>query len=202
MGGAQPLAATMAGASMIAVECQPSRIEMRLRTRYLDAEAKTIDEALEIVDRSHKAGKPISSACSATPPKSSPNWWRAASARMWSPTRPRPMIRSTAICRPAGRWRNGKRRAKRNPKSVELAAKQSMATHVKAMLDFHRMGVPTLDYGNNIRQMAKDVGVADAFAFPGFVPAYIRPLFCRGIGPFRWARCPATPRTSTRPTPG
>jgi urocanate hydratase len=92
-------------------------------------------------------------------------------------------------------------RRERDPKAVEKAARASMAVHVRAMLDFHRAGVPTVDYGNNIRQMAKEEGVADAFDFPGFVPAYIRPLFCRGIGPFRWAALSGDPRTSTRPTP-
>ncbi|WP_439572308.1 urocanate hydratase [Phreatobacter sp.] len=193
MGGAQPLAATMAGASMIAVECQPSRIEMRLRTRYLDAEAKTIDEALEIVDRSHKAGKPISVGLLGNAAEVFPDMVARG-------IRPDVVTDQTSAhdpingYLPAGwtlaQWEEAR---ERNPKSVEVAAKQSMATHVKAMLDFHRMGVPTLDYGNNIRQMAKDMGVADAFDFPGFVPAYIRPLFCRGIGPFRWASLTGNP---------
>ncbi|MBL8570892.1 MAG: urocanate hydratase [Phreatobacter sp.] len=193
MGGAQPLAATMAGASMIAVECQPSRIEMRLRTRYLDAEAKTIDEALEIVERSHKAGKPISVGLLGNAAEIFPEMVARG-------IRPDVVTDQTSAhdpingYLPAGwslaQWEEAR---ERNPKSVEVAAKQSMAVHVKAMLDFHRMGVPTLDYGNNIRQMAKDVGVADAFDFPGFVPAYIRPLFCRGIGPFRWASLTGNP---------
>jgi urocanate hydratase len=193
MGGAQPLAATMAGASMIAVECQPSRIEMRLRTRYLDAEAKTIDEALEIVDRSHKAGKPISVGLLGNAAEVFPDMVARG-------IRPDVVTDQTSAhdpingYLPAGwtlaQWEEAR---ERNPKSVEVAAKQSMAIHVQAMLDFHRMGVPTLDYGNNIRQMAKDMGVADAFDFPGFVPAYIRPLFCRGIGPFRWASLTGNP---------
>ena len=193
MGGAQPLAATMAGASMIAVECQPSRIEMRLRTRYLDAEAKTIDEALEIVERSHKAGKPISVGLLGNAAEIFPEMVARG-------IRPDVVTDQTSAhdpingYLPAGwslaQWEEAR---ERNPKSVEVAAKQSMAVHVKAMLDFHRMGVPTLDYGNNIRQMAKDVGVVDAFDFPGFVPAYIRPLFCRGIGPFRWASLTGNP---------
>jgi urocanate hydratase len=193
MGGAQPLAATMAGASMIAVECQPSRIEMRLRTRYLDAEAKTIDEALEIVDRAHKAGKPVSVGLLGNAAEIFPEMVARG-------IRPDVVTDQTSAhdpingYLPAGwslaQWEEAR---ERNPKSVELAAKQSMAVHVKAMLDFHRMGVPTLDYGNNIRQMAKDMGVADAFDFPGFVPAYIRPLFCRGIGPFRWASLTGNP---------
>ncbi len=193
MGGAQPLAATMAGASMIAVECQPSRIEMRLKTRYLDAEARTIDEALEIVDRSHKAGKPISVGLLGNAAEIFPEMVARG-------IRPDVVTDQTSAhdplngYLPAGwslaRWEEAR---ERDPKAVEAAAKQSMATHVQAMLDFHRMGVPTLDYGNNIRQMAKDMGVADAFDFPGFVPAYIRPLFCRGIGPFRWASLTGDP---------
>jgi urocanate hydratase len=193
MGGAQPLAATMAGASMIAVECQPSRIEMRLKTRYLDAEARSIDEALEIVDRSHKAGKPISVGLLGNAAEIFPEMVRRG-------IRPDVVTDQTSAhdplngYLPAGwslaQWEEAR---ERNPKAVEAAAKESMATHVRAMLDFHRMGVPTLDYGNNIRQMAKDMGVADAFDFPGFVPAYIRPLFCRGIGPFRWASLTGNP---------
>jgi urocanate hydratase len=193
MGGAQPLAATMAGASMIAVECQPSRIEMRLKTRYLDAEAKTIDEALEIVERSHGAGKPISVGLLGNAAEVFPEMVARG-------IRPDVVTDQTSAhdplngYLPAGwslaQWEEAR---ERDPKSVEAAAKQSMATHVRAMLDFHRMGVPTLDYGNNIRQMAKDMGVADAFDFPGFVPAYIRPLFCRGIGPFRWASLTGDP---------
>ncbi len=193
MGGAQPLAATMAGASMIAVECQPSRIEMRLKTRYLDAEAKTIDEALEIVERSHRAGKPISVGLLGNAAEVFPEMVARG-------IRPDVVTDQTSAhdplngYLPAGwslaQWEEAR---ERDPKSVEAAAKQSMATHVRAMLDFHRMGVPTLDYGNNIRQMAKDMGVADAFDFPGFVPAYIRPLFCRGIGPFRWASLTGDP---------
>jgi len=193
MGGAQPLAATMAGASMIAVECQPSRIEMRLKTRYLDAEARTIDEALEIVDRSHKAGKPISVGLLGNAAEVFPEMVARG-------IRPDVVTDQTSAhdplngYLPAGwslaRWEEAR---ERDPKAVEAAAKESMANHVRAMLDFHRMGVPTLDYGNNIRQMAKDMGVADAFDFPGFVPAYIRPLFCRGIGPFRWASLTGDP---------
>jgi urocanate hydratase len=193
MGGAQPLAATMAGASMIAVECQPSRIEMRLKTRYLDAEARTIDEALEIVERSHKAGRPISVGLLGNAAEIFPEMVARG-------IRPDVVTDQTSAhdplngYLPAGwslaQWEEAR---ERDPKAVEVAAKQSMATHVRAMLDFHRMGVPTLDYGNNIRQMAKDMGVADAFDFPGFVPAYIRPLFCRGIGPFRWASLTGDP---------
>jgi urocanate hydratase len=198
MGGAQPLAATMAGASMIAVECQPSRIEMRLRTRYLDEKAASIDEALEIIARSHRAGRPVSVGLLGNAAEIFPEMVARG-------IRPDVVTDQTSAhdpingYLPAGwtlaQWEEAR---ERNPKSVEIAAKQSMATHVKAMLDFHRMGVPTLDYGNNIRQMAKDMGVADAFDFPGFVPAYIRPLFCRGIGPFRWASLTGNPEDIAR----
>ena len=148
MGGAQPLAATMAGASCLAVECRPSSIEFRLRTGYVDVQARDLDDALAIIDRAGRERKPLAD---------------------WDTRR------------------------ERDPKAVEHAAKRSMAEHVRAMLAFHRTGVPTVDYGNNIRQMALEEGVADAFSFPGFVPAYIRPLFCRGVGPFRWVALSGDP---------
>src|SRR6185312_12243547 len=187
MGGAQPLAATMAGASMIAIECQPSRIEMRLKTRYLDAKAASIDEALAIIERSHKKGKPVSVGVLGNAAEILPDLVRRC-------VRPDAVTDQTSAhdpvngYLPAG-WTLAEWEARRgdDPKGVERAAKQSMAAHVRAMLAFWRGGVPTFDYGNNIRQMAKEAGVADAFDFPGFVPAYVRPLFCRGIGPFRWA---------------
>jgi urocanate hydratase len=193
MGGAQPLAATMAGASMIAVECKPSSIEFRLRTGYLDEKAASVDEALEIIDRAHKAGKAVSVGVLGNAAEVFPDMVARG-------IRPDVVTDQTSAhdplngYLPAGRtlaeWEE---RRERDPAGTIEAAKQSMATHVRAMLDFHRMGVPTLDYGNNIRQMAKDMGVADAFDFPGFVPAYIRPLFCRGIGPFRWAALSGDP---------
>jgi urocanate hydratase len=193
MGGAQPLAATMAGASMIAVECKPSSIEFRLRTRYLDTKAGSIDEALEIIDRHHKAGKAVSVGVLGNAADVFPDMVRRG-------IRPDVVTDQTSAhdplngYLPAG-WtlEEWDERKLSDPDGVTKAAKASMATHVRAMLDFHRMGVPTLDYGNNIRQMAKDMGVADAFDFPGFVPAYIRPLFCRGIGPFRWAALSGDP---------
>lgn len=193
MGGAQPLAATMAGASMIAVECKPSSIEFRLRTRYLDTKASTIDEALEIVQRSHANGKPISVGLLGNAAEIFPEMVRRG-------IRPDVVTDQTSAhdplngYLPAGWTLDQWERAKEaDPRSVEAAAKASMAEQVRAMLAFHRMGIPTLDYGNNIRQVAKDMGVADAFDFPGFVPAYIRPLFCRGIGPFRWAALSGDP---------
>jgi urocanate hydratase len=193
MGGAQPLAATMAGASCLAVECQPSRIEMRLRTGYLDTQAGTIDEALAILDTAKKAGKPVSVGLLANAADVYPDLVRRGVC-------PDAVTDQTSAHDPINgylpqgwslaQWEEGR---ERDPKAVERAARASMAVHVRAMLDFHRAGVPTFDYGNNIRQMAKEEGVADAFDFPGFVPAYIRPLFCRGVGPFRWAALSGDP---------
>jgi urocanate hydratase len=193
MGGAQPLAATMAGASMLAVECQPSRIEMRLRTGYLDTEAKNLDEALQMIERSCRARKPLSIGVLGNAAEIFPELVRRG-------VKPDAVTDQTSAHDPLNgylpkdwtlaEWFS---RRESDPKGVEKAAKASMAEHVRAMLDFWRAGVPTLDYGNNIRQMAKEEGVADAFDFPGFVPAYIRPLFCRGIGPFRWAALSGDP---------
>jgi urocanate hydratase len=193
MGGAQPLAATMAGASMIAVECKPSSIEFRLRTRYLDMKAGSVDEALSIIDDHHRQGKAVSVGVLGNAAEVFPDLVSRG-------IRPDVVTDQTSAhdplngYLPAG-WTlaEWEERKLSDPAGVTQAAKASMATHVRAMLDFHRMGVPTLDYGNNIRQMAKDMGVADAFDFPGFVPAYIRPLFCRGIGPFRWAALSGDP---------
>ncbi|SIQ09313.1 urocanate hydratase [Bosea sp. TND4EK4] len=193
MGGAQPLAATMAGASMIAVECKPSSIEFRLRTRYLDEKADSIDEALKIVEAAHAKGKAVSVGVLGNAAEIFPDMVRRG-------IRPDVVTDQTSAhdplngYLPAG-WtlEEWEERKERDPAGTIEAAKRSMAEHVKAMLDFQRMGVPTLDYGNNIRQMAKDMGVANAFDFPGFVPAYIRPLFCRGIGPFRWAALSGDP---------
>ncbi|MCW4460118.1 urocanate hydratase [Sphingomonas sp. BT-65] len=190
MGGAQPLAATMAGASCLAVECQPSRIEMRLRTRYLDRAANNIDEALEIIRTSDK---PVSVGLLGNAAEVLPELVRRG-------VRPDIVTDQTSAhdpvngYLPAG-WTLDEWFTKREtaPHEVEKAARSSMATHVRAMLAFHEAGIPTLDYGNNIRQVAKDEGVDNAFAFPGFVPAYIRPLFCRGIGPFRWAALSGNP---------
>lgn len=193
MGGAQPLAATMAGASMIAVECKPSSIEFRLRTGYLDEKAASVDEALEIIERAHKAGKAVSVGVLGNAAEVFPDMVKRG-------IRPDVVTDQTSAhdplngYLPAG-WTiaEWEERKERDPAGTIEAAKKSMATHVRAMLDFQKMGVPTLDYGNNIRQMAKDMGVDNAFDFPGFVPAYIRPLFCRGVGPFRWAALSGDP---------
>ncbi|MBV1695976.1 MAG: urocanate hydratase, partial [Hyphomicrobiales bacterium] len=193
MGGAQPLAAVMAGASCLAIECQPSRIEMRLATRYLDVQAKDLDEALAIIERSCRDRKPTSVGLLGNAAEVLPELIRRG-------VRPDIVTDQTSAHDPINGylpkgWTLADWEAKRtsDPKAVEGAARRSMAEHVRAMLTFHRMGVPTVDYGNNIRQMAKEEGVADAFDFPGFVPAYIRPLFCRGIGPFRWCALSGDP---------
>ena len=193
MGGAQPLAATMAGASCLAVECQPSRIEMRLKTGYLDAQAKDLDEALAMIEASCRERKPLSVGLLGNAADVFPELFRRG-------VRPDVVTDQTSAHDPINgylpkgwtlaQWAE---RRERDPKAVETAARASMAGHVRAMLDFHRAGVPTLDYGNNIRQVAKEEGVADAFDFPGFVPAYIRPLFCRGVGPFRWCALSGDP---------
>jgi urocanate hydratase len=193
MGGAQPLAATMAGASLLAVECQASRIEMRLRTGYLDAQAQNLDEALAMIENSRQEKKPISVGLLGNAAEIFPELFRRG-------VRPDVVTDQTSAHDPINGylpkgWTTAEweARRERDPKAVEKAARASMAEHVRAMLDFHRSGVPTLDYGNNIRQMAREEGVDNAFDFPGFVPAYIRPLFCRGVGPFRWCALSGDP---------
>jgi urocanate hydratase len=193
MGGAQPLAATMAGASMLAVECQPDRIDMRLQTGYLDERADTLDAALEIIERAIARGMPVSVGLEGNAAEVLPEILKRG-------VRPDAVTDQTSAHDPANgylpagwsveRWL---RMRKSDPDEVARAASLSMATHVRAMLEFQRAGIPTFDYGNNIRQVALDQGVKDAFDFPGFVPAYVRPLFCRGVGPFRWAALSGDP---------
>ncbi|WP_298284945.1 urocanate hydratase [Acidocella sp.] len=193
MGGAQPLAATMAGASCLAIECQASRIEMRLKTRYVDVRADTLDEALAIITRACAEKKPVSVGLLGNVAEILPEILKRG-------VRPDMVTDQTSAHDPVNgylpigwsvaQWEDKRQSA---PGEVEKAARASMAVHVRAMLEFARQGVPTFDYGNNIRQMAKEQGVANAFDFPGFVPAYIRPLFCRGIGPFRWAALSGNP---------
>ena len=186
MGGAQPLAATMAGASMLAVECDPERIRKRLDTRYLDKMSSDLDEALGIVQTACEEGRPTSVGLVGNAAEVLPELAKRG-------IRPDAVTDQTSAHDPLNGYLPAgwslehavEMRAK-DPQSVVDAAKQSMAIHVRAMLDFHHSGIPTLDYGNNIRQMAYEEGVENAFDFPGFVPAYIRPLFCRGVGPFRW----------------
>jgi len=193
MGGAQPMAATMAGASMIAVECRASRIEARLSNGYLDTKAATIDEALAIIEDAHKNGRAVSVGLLGNAADVFPDMLARG-------IRPDAVTDQTSAHDPLNgylpqgwtleQWEDA---IERDPASVSLAAKKSMAVQVTAMLGFQKLGIPVVDYGNNIRQMAKEMGVADAFDFPGFVPAYIRPLFCRGIGPFRWAALSGDP---------
>lgn len=193
MGGAQPLAATMAGTSCLAIECQRSRIEMRLKTRYLDVMAETLDEALALIEDAGQTGKPISVGLLGNAADVLPEMVRRG-------VRPDLVTDQTSAhdlvngYLPSG-WTVAEWEDKRvsDPDSVVVAARTSIVDHVKAMLAFQAMGVPTTDYGNNIRQVAFDAGVTNAFDFPGFVPAYIRPLFCRGIGPFRWAALTGDP---------
>jgi urocanate hydratase len=199
MGGAQPLAATMAGASMLAIECQQSRIEMRLATRYLDRQARDLDEALAILRDACAARKPVSVGLLGNAADIVPELARRSRAGG-----PRPaMVTDQTSAHdlvygylPSGwsveRWRAAQADPTQHPALI-AAAKASIKTHVEAMLDLHADGVPTFDYGNNIRQVAYDEGVCNAFDFPGFVPAYIRPLFCEGKGPFRWAALSGDP---------
>jgi urocanate hydratase len=186
MGGAQPLAATFAGASLLAVECRPSSIDFRLRTGYLDVAAKDLDDALAIIETAIAQRKAVSVGLLGNAAEVLPELARRG-------VRPDIVTDQTSAHDPVNGYlpkgwtlQQWEERLASDPKSVERAAKASMAEHVRAMLAFHKAGAPTVDYGNNIRQMAFDEGVEDAFDFPGFVPAYIRPLFCRGVGPFRW----------------
>ncbi|WP_306253357.1 urocanate hydratase [Parvularcula sp. IMCC14364] len=193
MGGAQPLAATMAGASCLAVECNPESIDFRLRTKYLDEKAASLDEALAIIEKSHAADKPVSVGLLGNAADIFPE----IAARG---IRPDMVTDQTSAHDPVNgylpqgwtlaQWRDMR---ERDPKTVEKAARAAMKIHVAAMLQFWHQGIPTLDYGNNIRQVARDEGLENAFDFPGFVPAYIRPLFCRGVGPFRWAALSGDP---------
>ena len=193
MGGAQPLAAVMAGACCLAVECNPDSIDFRLRTRYVDERADTLDEALAMIDRWTRAGEAKSVGLLGNAADIFPELFKRG-------IRPDIVTDQTSAHDPINGylpqgWTMAEWKAKResDPKAVEKAARASMKTHVAAMVDFWNAGVPTLDYGNNIRQVALEEGLENAFAFPGFVPAYIRPLFCRGIGPFRWAALSGDP---------
>jgi urocanate hydratase len=193
MGGAQPLAASLAGACSLTIECQQSRIDMRLRTRYVDEQAGDLDDALARLERYCAAGEAKSIALLGNAAEILPELVRRG-------VRPDAVTDQTSAhdplhgYLPAGwtleEWFSAQ---KNDPEKVINTAKHSMRTHVEAMLNFEDMGIPTFDYGNNIRQMAFDVGCEDAFDFPGFVPAYVRPLFCRGIGPFRWVALSGDP---------
>jgi len=193
MGGAQPLAASLAGAASLTIECRRSSIEKRLQTRYLDMAVETLDEALTAIESATRDRRPLSVGLLGNAAEVLPELVRRG-------VRPDLVTDQTSAhdlvngYLPAG-WTLEEWDARRqsDPKAVETAARASIVTHVQAMLAFHRMGVPTLDYGNNIRQVAQDAGLEGAFDFPGFVPAYIRPLFCRGVGPFRWVALSGDP---------
>ena len=193
MGGAQPLAATMAGFSMIAVECDESRIDYRLRTGYVDCKATSLDEALAIIEEAKQTGKPVSVGLLGN------------AADVFSEVVQRGIVPDCTTDQtsahdplngylPQG-WTMEHAAEMRLSDEAEVvkAAKTSMAVQVEAMLALQKAGSATVDYGNNIRQMAFEVGVENAFDFPGFVPAYIRPLFCEGVGPFRWAALSGDP---------
>ncbi len=193
MGGAQPLAATMAGASCLAIECQQSRIDMRLRTGYVDRQAPDLDTALTLLEAARSGGQPISIALLGNAADIYPELVRRG-------IRPDAVTDQTSAHDPVNGYlpqgwtvAEWEERRQRDPQAVAQAARASMAVQVRAMLDFYHQGIPTVDYGNNIRQMAQEEGVTNAFDFPGFVPAYIRPLFCRGIGPFRWVALSGDP---------
>ncbi|MEL6773433.1 MAG: urocanate hydratase [Pseudomonadota bacterium] len=193
MGGAQPLAAVMAGACCLAVECDETRADFRLRTRYVDERTHDLDEALAMIQTWTAAGEAKSVALIGNAADVFPELVRRG-------VKPDMVTDQTSAHDPIHGylpqgWSLAEWRAKQetDPKAVEQAARASMKTHVAAMVDFWNAGVPTLDYGNNIRQVALEEGLENAFAFPGFVPAYIRPLFCRGIGPFRWCALSGDP---------
>ncbi|MFT5520944.1 MAG: urocanate hydratase [Enterobacterales bacterium] len=193
MGGAQPLAATMAGASMLAIECDPVRIQKRLETRYLDYKTDSLEEALKMMTQAAVDGKAISVGLLGNAAEVFP-------AILRGDVMPDVVTDQTSAHDPLNGylpigWSLDQAIQERinNPEKVVEAAKESMAIQVSAMLKFHERGIPTLDYGNNIRQMAMEKGVENAFDFPGFVPAYIRPLFCQGIGPFRWVALSGDP---------
>jgi urocanate hydratase len=200
MGGAQPLAAAMAGAAVLIVECDPSRIEMRLRTRYLDRQAKDLDEALAMIRDACDKRQAISVAVCGNAAEILPELVRRG-------VRPDMVTDQTSAhdlvngYLPAGwtveEWRAAREDSGRHAE-IRAAARKSIVAHVQAMLAFHRADIPTFDYGNNIRQVARDEGVKDAFDFPGFVPAFIRPLFCEGRGPFRWAALSGDPEDIRR----
>ena len=193
MGGAQPLAATMAGASMLAIECQSSRIDKRLETGYLDTRAESLDEALALINKSVDERTAVSIGLLGNAAELLPEMVKRG-------VRPDAVTDQTSAHDPANgylpigwsveQWEEGR---VSDPDAVAAAARKSMAVHVRAMLEFQKAGIPTFDYGNNIRQEALDEGVDNAFDFPGFVPAYVRPLFCRGVGPFRWVALSGDP---------
>ena len=193
MGGAQPLAATMAGANLLAVECRPSRIAKRLETGYIDAQARSLDEALTMLETAKKRGKPLSVALLG-------NIVDVLATLLERGIKPDALTDQTSAHDPVNGYlpqgwsiEQWDERRVSDPAGTAAAAARSMAKHVEYLLRFKRMGLPVFDYGNNLRQVAFDAGVAEAFAIPGFVPEYIRPLFCRGVGPFRWVALSGDP---------
>ena len=193
MGGAQPLAATMAGASMLAIECSAERIKKRLESNYLDRAAASLDEAMELIEHSIQKNKPVSVGLLGNAAEILPEMIKRD-------IKPDIVTDQTSAHDPVNGylpigWSIEEWYEKQisDPEAVSKAAKKSMAKHIEAMLQFHHAGIPTVDYGNNLRQVAYDEGIKEAFAFPGFVPAYVRPLFCRGIGPFRWVALSGDP---------
>jgi urocanate hydratase len=193
MGGAQPLAAALAGASSLNIECRQASIDMRLRTRYVDEQAIDLDDALARIAKYAQAGDAKSIALLGNAAEILPELVRRG-------VRPDAVTDQTSAHDPVHGYlpigwsvEQWLAEQKTDPQGVRDAAKKSMRVHVEAMLAFQKMGTPTFDYGNNIRQMAKDEGCANAFDFPGFVPAYVRPLFCRGVGPFRWVALSGDP---------
>ncbi|HEY6894903.1 MAG TPA: urocanate hydratase, partial [Rhodanobacteraceae bacterium] len=202
MGGAQPLAATMAGASMLAIECQQSRIDMRLATRYLDRQAANLDDALRIIHEARAARRPVSVGLLGNAADVLPELAQRTGGdgphMVTDQTSAHDLVHGYLPSRwSVDEWRAAQRDPDRHAALI-AAARQSIKRHVEAMLVFHSRGVPTFDYGNNIRQVAYDEGVSNAFAFPGFVPAYIRPLFCEGKGPFRWVALSGDPEDIAR----
>ena len=193
MGGAQTLASVMAGACMIAIECDETRIDFRIRTKYVDYKAKTLDEAIDLINKAIADDRVISVGLLGNAAEILPEMLKRG-------IKPDAVTDQTSAHDPLNGYlpigwtvEKAKKERKDNPALVVKEAKKAMAVHVQAMLEFHNQGIPTFDYGNNIRQEAFNEGVKDAFNFPGFVPAYIRPLFCQGIGPFRWVALSGDP---------
>jgi urocanate hydratase len=199
MGGAQPLAATFAGACSLSIECQQSSIDFRLRTRYLDKQAKDLDQALDLIAHHTSRKEAVSIGLCGNAADVLPELVRRAKAGSIAPDMVTDQTSAHDIINgylPSGwsieRWKIAQKDAAQHA-ALTQAAGESCAVHVRALLDFHAMGIPTVDYGNNLRQVAKDYGVENAFDYPGFVPAYVRPLFCKGIGPFRWVALSGDP---------
>ncbi len=200
MGGAQPLAATFAGACSLNIECQQSSIDFRLRTRYLDKQAATLDEALQMIAHHTSQKEAVSIGLCGNAAEVLPELVRRAKSGGLRPDIVTDQTSAHDIINgylprgwTVGQWKNAQNDASQHA-ALAQAAGESCAEHVRAMLEFHSMGIPTVDYGNNLRQVAKDFGVVNAFDYPGFVPAYVRPLFCRGVGPFRWVALSGDPQ--------